>query len=83
MRESSFFSFNEAGGFLPRKPDRRISPGVSPGASMRPEDFSPGNERGDKKRTSSRLVGFNEAGGFLPRKPGGILGGILAGVLLQ
>ena len=44
MLETFFQGFNEAGGFLPRK--RRIGLEAIlaiPIASMRPEDFSPGN----------------------------------------
>ena len=38
--------FNEAGGFLPRKHDLRLEHHrrLADPASMRPEDFSPGNE---------------------------------------
>ena len=35
--------FNEAGGFLPRKPEMIAALRTALGASMRPEDFSPGN----------------------------------------
>ena len=35
--------FNEAGGFLPRKPGRIAGKGFVDLASMRPGDFSPGN----------------------------------------
>ena len=36
--------FNEAGGFLPRKPGGRRADGrLADDASMRPGDFSPGN----------------------------------------
>ena len=41
---SSFCGFNEAGGFLPRKlPRRPVPERRRRRASMRPEDFSPGN----------------------------------------
>ena len=41
-------SFNEAGGFLPRKRTlRRSGRQRQARASMRPEDFSPGNRRGE------------------------------------
>ena len=37
--------FNEAGGFLPRKPEAGLRfVHLVQSASMRPEDFSPGNE---------------------------------------
>ena len=41
---TTLMGFNEAGGFLPRKPAvsaKRDHVGID--ASMRPEDFSPGN----------------------------------------
>ena len=60
--------FNEAGGFLPRK--REYKPEHKdkyPQASMRPEDFSPGNV-GIERGSTSSTTRFNEAGGFLPRK---------------
>ena len=62
-------SFNEAGGFLPRKRvDLRLRETPRRSASMRPEDFSPGNPL-SVPCTPPRAPGFNEAGGFLPRKP--------------
>ena len=64
--------FNEAGGFLPRKPGRReVGRGGQAAASMRPEDFSPGNQRHDRRADRAADARFNEAGGFLPRKRGG------------
>ena len=42
--EPTIPGFNEAGGFLPRKRRRKTQAGTTtPVASMRPEDFSPGN----------------------------------------
>ena len=64
-------SFNEAGGFLPRKLAVAEVVGVAPGhalASMRPGDFSPGNPRHGRVRSTAYRKCFNEAGGFLPRK---------------
>ena len=61
--------FNEAGGFLPRKPGSTPA-GSKRGklaASMRPGDFSPGNLSISDFAIWSRSC-FNEAGGFLPRK---------------
>ena len=61
--------FNEAGGFLPRKPGAyRMGWCYRSQASMRPEDFSPGNSHQHQARTSDKPQSFNEAGGFLPRK---------------
>ena len=62
-------SFNEAGGFLPRKlitcaGCRRW---IERDASMRPGDFSPGNPSSYAGLYQSWSC-FNEAGGFLPRK---------------
>ena len=66
---ATVFSFNEAGGFLPRKHVSawyvRLRRHV---ASMRPEDFSPGNTLTLAYRALPTRR-FNEAGGFLPRKP--------------
>ena len=52
--------FNEAGGFLPRKPRRSCTRPSSydSRASMRPGDFSPGNS------TQSRLGSIEEAAGL-------------------
>ena len=62
--------FNEAGGFLPRKPGVcHIPTNPNALASMRPEDFSPGNAAGLSSVRASCTLRFNEAGGFLPRKP--------------
>ena len=41
---------------------------VTAGASMRPEDFSPGNSSPNTANRPDRHRRFNEAGGFLPRK---------------
>ena len=59
--------FNEAGGFLPRKPAWVDRMAAEAGASMRPGDFSPGNAE-PGRRSEIDPYRFNEAGGFLPRK---------------
>ena len=65
----SSYCFNEAGGFLPRKREtRRFDLSAVLGASMRPGDFSPGNQRRPGHGRTGRAGCFNEAGGFLPRK---------------
>ena len=46
--------FNEAGGFLPRKQKPlEVLPAAKAPASMRPEDFSPGNMAELENKTST------------------------------
>ena len=64
---SSSTSFNEAGGFTPRKLAHTASKRQRVSVSMRPGDLPPGNYFKPAPPLPKKKC-FNEAGGFTPRK---------------
>ena len=66
-------SFNEAGGFLPRKPQHDRAADAADRlrhASMRPGDFSPGNSQGASGVGAADGASMRP-GDFSPGNPGG------------